>query len=61
MSDPTVDGVDLLTGLNYTTHVPYNETLPTGGNSLVQDLNIHYDVESPVTGAEGTLALTHCT
>lgn len=30
--------------INYTTQVPYNETIPTGGNSLVQDLNVHYQV-----------------
>ncbi|KAI4114644.1 MAG: hypothetical protein LQ338_007972 [Usnochroma carphineum] len=36
------DGGD--TGLlNYTTLVPYNETIPTGGNSLTQNLNIHYE------------------
>lgn len=24
--------------------IPYNETIPTGGNSLTQNLNIHYQV-----------------
>ena len=43
MSGPVVEGVDL-GALNYTTLVPYNETIPTGGNSLTQDLNVHYDV-----------------
>ena len=43
MSGPTVDGVDL-GDLNYTVQAPYNETIPTGGNSLIQDLNIHYNV-----------------
>lgn len=43
MSGPVVEGVDL-NALNYTTLVPYNETIPTGGNSLTQDLNVHYDV-----------------
>ena len=43
MSGPVVEGVDLNT-LNYTTFVPYNESIPTGGNSLTQDLNVHYDV-----------------
>lgn len=44
MSDPTVNGVDLFDGLNYTTHIPFNETIPTGGDSLTHDLNVHYDV-----------------
>ena len=43
MSGSVVEGVDLDT-LNYTTFVPYNETIPTGGNSLIQDLNVHYEV-----------------
>ena len=43
MSGPVVEGVDLDT-LNYTALVPYNETIPTGGNSLIQDLNVHYEV-----------------
>lgn len=43
MSGPTADGIDL-GALNYTVQVPYNETIPTGGNSLLQDLNVHYDV-----------------
>lgn len=43
MSASVVDGVDL-GDLNYTSLVPYNETLPTGGNSLTQDLNVHYEV-----------------
>lgn len=30
--------------LNYTVHVPYNESVPTGGDSLTQDLNVHYEV-----------------
>ena len=30
--------------LNYTSFVPYNETIPTGGNSLIEDLNVHYEV-----------------
>ncbi|MCJ1266500.1 ammonium transporter Amt1 [Lobaria immixta] len=29
--------------LNYTVHVPYNETVPTGGDSLTENLNIHYE------------------
>ena len=43
MSGPVVEGVDV-NALNYTALVPYNETIPTGGNSLIQDLNVHYDV-----------------
>ncbi len=43
MSGPVVNGIDL-GALNYTAQVPYNETVPTGGNSLTQDLNVHYDV-----------------
>ena len=42
-SGPTVDGIDL-GALNYTEQVPYNGTIPTGGNSLTQDLNVYYDV-----------------
>ena len=42
MSGPVIDGVDL-GALNYTTQVPYNETIPTGGNSLLEDLNVHYE------------------
>ena len=37
------DGGD--TGLlNYTVLVPYNETAATGGDSLNQNLNVHYEV-----------------
>ena len=43
MSDPTVNGIDL-SMLNYTTQVPYNGTIPTGGNSLTTDLNVFYNV-----------------
>ncbi len=39
----TVEGVDLDT-LNYTIKVPYNGTIPTGGDSLNADLNVFYDV-----------------
>lgn len=42
-SGPTVDGIDL-GALNYTEQVPYNGTIPTGGNSLTDDLNVYYDV-----------------
>ncbi|KAL9131248.1 MAG: hypothetical protein Q9217_000790 [Psora testacea] len=42
MADKVLEGVDLNT-LNYTRLVPYNETMPTGGNSLTDDLNVHYD------------------
>lgn len=30
--------------LNYTILVPFNESLPTGGDSLTENLNIHYEV-----------------
>lgn len=40
---PSLDGVNL-GDLNYTVHIPYNGTIPTGGNSLLEDLNVHYDV-----------------
>lgn len=39
------DGGD--TGLlNYTVLVPYNETIATGGDSLTQNLNVHYEVST---------------
>ena len=43
MAGPVLEGVDV-NALNYTSLVPYNETIPTGGNSLTQDLNVHYNV-----------------
>ena len=43
MSAPVVEGVDV-NALNYTALIPYNDTIPTGGNSLIQDLNVHYQV-----------------
>lgn len=43
-SSPLVtDGADTAL-LNYTILVPHNETIPTGGNSLTQNLNVHYEV-----------------
>ena len=42
-SSLVVDGVNL-EKLNYTVFVPYNGTIPTGGNSLTEDLNVHYNV-----------------
>ena len=36
-------GVEL-GNLNYTVQDPYNGTGPTGGDSLVQDLNVFYQV-----------------
>jgi Amt family ammonium transporter len=38
-----LDGVDL-DALNYIPKVPYNGTIPTGGDSLGEDLNIFYEV-----------------
>ena len=43
MANPALEGIDL-NSLNYTSMVPYNETIPTGGNSLIEDLNVHYEV-----------------
>lgn len=40
---PSLDGVNL-GELNYTVKIPYNGTIPTGGNSLIEDLNVHYEV-----------------
>nr|AGM18797.1 high-affinity ammonium transporter [Peltigera malacea] len=34
---------DELNQLNYTVLVPYNESSPTGGDSLTQNLNVHYE------------------
>ena len=33
-----------IANLNYTILVPYNESIPTGGDSLTSDLNIYYTV-----------------
>ncbi|KAI0443615.1 ammonium transporter [Xylaria telfairii] len=38
----TVDGIDL-DALNYVQKFPYNGTIPTGGDSLGEDLNIFYE------------------
>lgn len=42
--DPNVD----LGKLNYTVPMPYNGTIATGGDSLVEDLNVFYNVCLPV-------------
>lgn len=42
-SGPVLDGIDL-GALNYTKQVPYDGTIPTGGDSLTKDLNVYYDV-----------------
>jgi len=42
MADAKDPGVDL-GSLNYTVLVPYNETIMTGGDSLMQDLNVYYN------------------
>ena len=44
MEGPDTD----LTNLNYTVHVPYNGTVATGGDSLVQNLNVFYEVRRRV-------------
>jgi ammonium transporter, Amt family len=41
---PEVGTVVDLGSLNYTVLMPYNGTVPTGGDSLVQDLNVFYQV-----------------
>jgi Amt family ammonium transporter len=41
-----IEGVDL-DALNYTVKVPYNGTIPTGGDSLTDNLNIWYEVSQP--------------
>lgn len=33
-----------LNQLNYTVHIPYNESSLTGGDSLTQNLNVFYEV-----------------
>jgi len=38
-----IEGVDL-DALNYTAKYPYNGTIPTGGDSLTENLNIWYEV-----------------
>lgn len=38
-----VDGIDL-DALDYIQKFPYNGTIPTGGDSLTQNLNIFYEV-----------------
>ena len=36
-----------LNNLNYTVQVPYNGTVPTGGDSLHENLNVFYEVDEP--------------
>ena len=56
-------GVD--SGLDYTPLVPFNNTTPTGGNSLNEDLNVHYEVDIiqppvyPGQSDQSTLTLSH--
>ncbi|KAI0482262.1 hypothetical protein GGR56DRAFT_619219 [Xylariaceae sp. FL0804] len=38
----TVDGINL-DDLDYVVKAPYNGTIPTGGDSLTQNLNIWYE------------------
>lgn len=37
---------DLL-ALNYTILIPYNASIPTGGDSLADNLNLYYTVGAP--------------
>ena len=50
---PMVDDKNLY-ALNYTIETPYNGTIPTGGDSLLQDLNIFYDVREASPGSVET-------
>lgn len=38
---------DLL-ALNYTILIPYNASIPTGGDSLADNLNLYYTVGAPL-------------
>lgn len=42
---------DLLS-LNYTILVPYNASIPTGGNSLTDNLNLYYTVCARLGGGK---------
>ena len=47
MPDPSASGsvsAAELANLNYTVLEPYNGTIPTGGDSLTQNLNVFYEV-----------------
>ena len=44
--------------LNYIVHVPYNESVPTGGDSLTQNLNVHYEVSGHGPQPRGKSQLT---
>ena len=46
--DPNAD----LSQLNYTVLIPYNGTIATGGNSLVDNLNMYYEVRLPVSSLD---------
>lgn len=39
---PAVEAPLDLASLPYVPLVPYNGTIPTGGNSLTEDLNVYY-------------------
>lgn len=50
---------DLL-ALNYTILIPYNASIPTGGDSLVDNLNLYYTVGSPSPIEKMTLLPIEC-
>ena len=43
-----------LSNLNYIAKVPYNGTVPTGGDSLHQNLNVFYEVPDSAVVAKGS-------
>ena len=44
MPDLTSGSIADLNSLNYSVLVPYNGTIATGGDSLVDNLNVFYEV-----------------
>lgn len=42
-----------LNNLNYTVLQPYNGTIATGGDSLVENLNVFYQVRRRVSSLDG--------
>ena len=46
MPDIVPDPLQDLNALNYSVLIPYNGTIATGGDSLVDNLNVFYEVGS---------------